>query len=101
VVFPNRIRMIDLHGTPQGEITVAGAQNLEYLEWSADGTGFFVADLQPEGARLLYVERDGASQVLWTRRHGSDLGPIPSPNGRYLAMNMDEENANVWMVENP
>jgi Tol biopolymer transport system component len=97
----NRIRTIDLHGATEGEITVSGAQNLQYLEWAADGTGFFIADLQPAGARLLYVERSGVSQVLWTRRHGSDLGPIPSPNGRYLAMNMDEENANVWMVENP
>jgi len=104
IAFPlllNRIRTIDLHGATEGEITLSGTQNLQYMEWSADGTGFFIADLQPAGTRLLHVERSGASQVLWTRRHGSDLGPIPSPNGRYLATNMDDENSNVWMVENP
>jgi hypothetical protein len=102
----NRIRVVDLHGVTEEEITVSRAEYLESLDWSADGTGFLSADIQPAGARLLHVERSGASQVLWTEPGASqpgesDLWGIPSPDGRYLATMKDDQTANVWMVENP
>jgi Tol biopolymer transport system component len=108
----NRIRIINLHGTTEAEIPVPGARNLTTLDWSGDGTGFFSGDVQRTGARLLHVQRNGASEVLWTQRPyglnmavgggtNPDGGPrrgnderlyaqtgiwgIPSPNGRYLA----------------
>jgi eukaryotic-like serine/threonine-protein kinase len=98
----NRIRIVNLHGVTEREITVSGAQELMSLNWSADGTGFFTADVQPETTRLLHIERNGASQVLWTQP-GAEvwMGGNPSPDGRYLATSKTNNSANVWMVENP
>jgi serine/threonine protein kinase/Tol biopolymer transport system component len=98
----NRIRIVDLHGATEGEITVSGAQDLESLDWSADGTGFFSGDVQPDSNRLLHIDGQGASQVLWTQQ--SSLGVVSacaSPDGRYLATIKANRNSNVWMVENP
>jgi hypothetical protein len=121
----NRVRILDLHGATESEITVSGAQYLATLDWSADGTGFFSGDIQPAGTRLLHIQRDGASQVLWTQpalitedealiRIGNEksasrirtgasyqLWGIESPDGRHLATLKTDVSANVWMVENP
>jgi eukaryotic-like serine/threonine-protein kinase len=97
----NRIRVITLHGATESEITVLGAKDLGSLDWSADGTAFFSVDMQQTTARLLHVERSGASQVLWTLPFRWNFWAVPSPDGRYLATWKVDENANVWMVENP
>jgi hypothetical protein len=75
-LFPrNRIRIVDLHGAIENEITVSGAEVLSDLNWSADGAGFFCGDLASSATRLLHIQRDGASQVLWdTTREFNDLG---------------------------
>jgi Tol biopolymer transport system component len=70
----NRIRIVDLHGATEQEVTVSSAKNLDSLEWSADGTGFFSSDAQSTGARLLYIERTGASYALWTQSIGGVWG---------------------------
>jgi Tol biopolymer transport system component len=97
----NRIRILDLHGAIETEIAASGAQRLVSLEWSADGTGFYCGDMQPDTERLLHVQRNGPSQVLWSQPFLVDLFGIPSPNGRHLATFKINESANVWMVENP
>jgi serine/threonine protein kinase/Tol biopolymer transport system component len=97
----NRIRIVDLHGATENEIRVLGTKDLETLDWSADGTGFFSGDMQPAGARLLHVQLDGRSQVLWTQPARTELWGIPSPDGRHLATFKTQVSANVWMVEKP
>jgi Tol biopolymer transport system component len=97
----NRIRIVDLHGATESEIRVLGAEDLETLDWSADGTAFFSGEVHPSGARLLHVQLNGASQVLWTQPARTELWGIPSPNGRHLATFKTKVSANVWMVENP
>jgi eukaryotic-like serine/threonine-protein kinase len=97
----NRIRIVNLHGAAESEIRVLGADDLETLDWSGDGTGFFSGDLQPSGARLLHVQLNGASQVLWTQPARTELWGIPSRDGRRLATFKTKVSANVWMVENP
>jgi serine/threonine protein kinase/Tol biopolymer transport system component len=102
----NRIRIVNLHGATEEEITVSGAEHLFSLEWSADGAAFFSGDIQQETTRLLHIKRNGASHVLWIQpttiftMWGTPWG-IPSPNGRYLATFKVTESANVWMVEKP
>jgi eukaryotic-like serine/threonine-protein kinase len=97
----NRIRIVDLHGRTESEITVSGAEHLWSLNWSADGTGLFSGDSAPSGTRLLHIERNGASQVLWTLPAGANIWGIQSPDGRHLATLKTTLSANVWMVENP
>ena len=100
----NRIRIVDLHGATEREITVPGAQNLVTLDWSADGTGFFSGDNQPDLTRLLHIDRSGVSQVLWTQPpvpSGALVWGTPSPDGQHLATFKTDQSANVWTVENP
>lgn len=115
----NRIRVINLNAITEQEITVSDAQELESLDWSADGTGFFSGDVRSDSTRLLRIDRSGASsllwmqprayeitshstlQVLWTEPGGYQIWGIPSPDGRYLASYKPTLSANVWMVENP
>jgi serine/threonine protein kinase len=96
-----RIRIVDLHGATEGEITLSDAQDLQSLDWSAHGTRFFSADLQPETTRLLHVQRNGTSHVLLTQPPGFAIWGVPSPDGRYLATFKGSFSSNVWMVENP
>jgi hypothetical protein len=99
---PNRIRITDLHGATEEDITVSSATYLTSLEWSADGAGFFSGDAQPAADRLLYIERRGVSHVLWNQSTaGFLLWGSPSHDGRYLATFKMEMSANVWMVEIP
>jgi Tol biopolymer transport system component len=82
----NRIRIVNLHGATESEITVPGTKAFFGLNWSADGTGFFVSDVTLVGTRLLHIERGGAFQVLWTQPTSVQMGALQSPDGRHLAM---------------
>ncbi|MGI8959815.1 MAG: TolB family protein [Bryobacteraceae bacterium] len=97
----NRIRIVNLHGATEREITASGAESLGTLDWSAEGTGFFSGDQQRETTRLLHIDRNGKSQVLWGQPAGFGVWGIPSPDGRYLATLKANFTGNVWMVENP
>jgi serine/threonine protein kinase len=97
----NRIRFVDLRGATESETTVSGAESLASLNWSADGTGLFSGDVTPSGTRLLHIERNGASQVLWAQPAGAIIWGIQSPDGRHLATFGTRLSSNIWMVENP
>jgi Tol biopolymer transport system component len=97
----NQVRIVDLHGAIESEITIPGAEYLVSLDWSADGTGLFSGDSTPSGTRLLHLERNGASQVLWALPAGGIIWGIPSPDGRHVATFKTRLSANVRMVENP
>jgi Tol biopolymer transport system component len=97
----NHIRIVNLQGATELEITVAEAQNLGPLKWSADGNGFFSADFQPSRARLLHVRRNGQSQALFEQAGTAPIWGVPSPDGRRLAIYESRVNGNVWMVDNP
>jgi hypothetical protein len=91
----NRIRIVDLHGFSESEIRVVDTKNLASLDWSADGTGFFSADLVLSDTRLLHIERDRASQPATPLICG-----IPSPDGTSRPSGT-RMSSNVWIVENP
>ncbi len=97
----NRIRITNSRGATEDEIVVRGAGYLISLDWSADGTGLFSGDLQPTGARLLHIGRNGAVQTLWTQTTRARIWGISSPDGRRLATFKSTVNSNVWMAENP
>jgi hypothetical protein len=97
----NRIRMITLHGATEEEIIVSEALKLVSLDWSADGTGFFSGDIQPDGARLLHIQHDGKLQIMLTQTANTPIWGIQSPNSQHLAIFKTRINANVWIVEKP
>jgi hypothetical protein len=100
-----RIRVTDLRGVMEEEITVKNADDLWGLDWTADSSGFFTSDTRGTNeTRLLHVGRAGTTQVL---SGDPELGGlnfpyvIPSPDGRYFATFKGTTEGNAWMVENP
>jgi len=71
------------------------------LDWAADSKSVFVASqtangapvilgVEPNGNHRVLLEGDSATQYWWV---------IPSPDGRYGALEAETGENNVWMVE--
>ena len=76
-------------------MSLAGLTNLSGLNWTADGTGWFVVVTTSVGSRLVHVDRTGRVTPL----HDSAGYTIPSPDGRCVAMMIRLTTTNVWSVE--
>jgi Tol biopolymer transport system component len=101
------IKLISLPANTAKEVTIpdwsrfaSSPRNfLGGLDWAADGKGLFLsADIEPGGLSLLYVDLRGNARVLL--QHGNVHWAIPSPDGRYIALNTFSTVRNVWFVEN-
>jgi DNA-binding winged helix-turn-helix (wHTH) protein/Tol biopolymer transport system component len=94
------------------EIAVKASPKLYSLDWSADGQGLFVSALANGGSALLHLDLTGNAQTLWYSKGGvrepgdlfysGTLAPraVSSPDGRYLAIQSQTVNSNIWMIEN-
>lgn len=101
------IKLISLPANTAKEVTIpdwsrfasSPQMALGGFDWAADGKGLFLsADSEPSGLSLLYVDLQGNARVLL--RHGNVRWAIPSPDGRYIALNTFSTARNVWFVEN-
>ena len=68
----------------------ADSRNLLLTSFNAGGTSV-VVQTNMQGAARVLLESTPNAQIYWT---------IPSPDGRYLALNVITGEENVWMVEN-
>jgi len=94
------IRLLSLAGGSDREITVKGWPNMAGLDWVPDGTGIYCGSVSPKGSTLLHVDLQGNARVLWQYNGGgTEIGGVPSSDGRYLAVGRAVTNSNVWMVE--
>jgi len=84
------------------EIPIRGVTKFTSFDYDASGKGFFVGDRSLTEIRELYIDLSGNVSVLY-RQPGSIPGiwGIPSPDGKYLALMMFTDDANVYMVEGP
>jgi serine/threonine protein kinase/Tol biopolymer transport system component len=97
------IRLLSLTGGPDREISVKGWPALTYrgLNWSPDGRALYCGSRSPQGETLLRVDLEGNAKVLWQGKRGAgELFGVPSPDGRYLAIQASLFGTNVWMLEN-
>jgi hypothetical protein len=100
-----RIRVIPLNSQPPREIAVKGWDNLQSVDWAADGKALFVSAATPNGSALLQVGMQGKARVLWERKGSGEpwfaLAPwaVPSPDGRHLAIYSWSLSSNMWMME--
>ena len=110
-----RIHILQLDGQPSQEVVAKGWNSFLSLNWAADAKGFFVSSLTPGGSALLHVDLKGKAHVLWQEKGstapwngpssaGWIAGPsapwaVPSPDGRYLAIQATVTNATVWLLE--
>lgn len=98
---PSRsIRLYSPDGRIKGEVKVQRATDLGSLSWTADSRGWFCGDMAkptsaPGGIRLLRVDLDGRTRVLWDR---SGLWAKPSRDGKHLAMYGSFQSSNVWAI---
>ena len=95
------IYILSVHGEPIREIKVNGWSNLQEFSWAADGRGLFLVVGMPGKHVLLHVDLQGNARVLWENAGASgETLALPSPDGRYLAIQSWVTNGNMWMMEN-
>jgi hypothetical protein len=91
--------------SPRGRFVVKGWDNLQSVDWAADGKAMFVSGTTPQGSALLHVDLQGNARVLWERKGGMEpwfaLAPwaVPSPDGRHWAIYDWKLSSNMQMME--
>jgi len=95
---PIEVFSLDSHATQA--IHVKDWNNLESLDWTADGEGFFAADGVHGGMVLLHVDLQGSSRVVQKFQGGAAVWARPSPDGRHLAISEYRIDGNIWTLEN-
>ena len=98
----DRVELLTLRDRSWREIQVEppGGQ-FTYINWMPDGIGFVVGSVLPDSNNLLHVTTSGKADRLLSRGALHTLvGPLPSPDGKYLAFQASRVDSNVWMIEN-
>ena len=102
IVANNSHGVIQLRSTATGEkrdLVVKGWDELENIDWSADGKSLLVAWVNHDlDSALLKVALDGRVSVLL--RSKNNVWAVPSPDGRLLAIAESTGTKNVWEIEN-
>jgi serine/threonine protein kinase/Tol biopolymer transport system component/DNA-binding winged helix-turn-helix (wHTH) protein len=101
-MYQGQIEVLDLRDHTWHEVPVEqGWGILQSISWTTDGKGFFVTSYLPDSFGLLHVSLSGKVSPLF-RNPGLQWmwGPVPSPDGKYLAFTANTSDVNVWMLEN-
>lgn len=96
------ISILSLDGQPTQEIRPKGLRQVLSVSWTADGKGLFVFNGQSGKSELFHVDLQGNAQALWKSNGDSGgSGPLPSPDGRHIALLDSATESNAWLMENP
>jgi serine/threonine protein kinase/dipeptidyl aminopeptidase/acylaminoacyl peptidase len=93
------IEILSLNGEAPRSLFVKGWNNLDSLDWTADGEGFFVSDGLHGGMVLLRVDLQGNAKVLQNFEGGGSLSAGPSPDGKHLGIREFRIEGNIWTLE--
>jgi Tol biopolymer transport system component len=86
---------------PAHDVLVEGWTNLFNLNWTADGTGWYICNRSgPAGSTFLYVDLKGHATVLQSQQGVEPFWGVPSPDGRHLAFSKTTSIENAWLLEN-
>lgn len=94
------IEILSLHGVATQSFYVKGWDNLNSLNWDADGEGFFISNGVHGGGVLLHVDLQGNAHVLWTNQGTGLAAALPSPDSRHLMIQGYKSDGNIWTLEN-
>ncbi len=87
-------------GKVEREIPIHGVTKLVSFDYASDGKGFFVGDQTLTEDRELFVDDSGNSFLLWSQPGtASEIWGVPSPDGKYLALVLTPDDANVFTVD--
>jgi DNA-binding winged helix-turn-helix (wHTH) protein/Tol biopolymer transport system component len=97
-----RLRFLSLDTGATRDVVVKDWPVLRSLDWAADGGSVLIGSVKPRGTSvILNVDVEGRARVLLESDPQSQfMFAIPSPDGRYVALNVFTGENNVWMVEN-
>jgi hypothetical protein len=85
---------------PAHDVLVEGWTNLFNLNWTADGTGWYICSRSdPAGSTFLYVDLKGHATVLQSQQGVEPFWGVPSPDGRHLAYSKTTFTENAWLLE--
>ena len=93
---------IVIHALRGGQMQTIQAKELtrkRLLVWATDGSGLYVSHSAPGGTETVHVDMEGKTQLIW-KSVGTTGFALPSPDGRYVAINTFQQNSNMWMMEN-
>jgi eukaryotic-like serine/threonine-protein kinase len=94
-----RIRILSLHGRLLQTIRLKSVNNMQGIEWAADGKGFY-ASANAKGIAVFYIDLQGNVRSLWASQGGNWARGLPSPDGRHIAIQTSTNDGNMWMMEN-
>jgi eukaryotic-like serine/threonine-protein kinase len=96
-----RIKLLSLRDRTWRDLPVQTNDTRVYsIAWAADSKSFYICSQSGDSYNLQHVSPDGKThQLLRTRLRGV-TSPVASPDGKYLAFQIQEYDNNVWMIEN-
>jgi dipeptidyl aminopeptidase/acylaminoacyl peptidase len=95
----NRIRIVNRRGEVQREFVVKVATTINSLTWAPDADLLFAGDQTPKEHRLIAVEFDGTSSLLWSTPGARRMWAHVSPDGKHLAILSGTAESNVWLID--
>jgi serine/threonine protein kinase/Tol biopolymer transport system component len=97
-----RIRILSLDGrNSTRDIDVGGpSQQVQSINWAADGKDLFATCLQWPSSYLIHISRAGAVTRLLQNGSQWMSDPTPSPDGKYLAFQAQSRDNNIWVIDN-
>ena len=97
-----RLRFLSLDTGATRDVVVKDWPVLRGADWAADRQSVLTGSVTGRGTSvILEVDMAGNARVLLESDPQSQfLWAIPSPDGRYAALNVFTGENNVWMVEN-
>ena len=102
VTDKGRIEVLAIGDRAWREIALdPGWERLQTVAWAADGKSLYVTGRLPDSFALIQVTLAGKVTSLLHYGHRQFLSyPLPSPNGKYLALQAETWESNVWLIEN-
>jgi Tol biopolymer transport system component len=93
------IKLFSRQGRTMGTIRPRGLTRIQFIHWAANGRGIYVTTGEGGGLVLWHVDLRGSRRQIWKNRGGNWALGLPSPNGRYLAIESSDNSQNMWMME--
>jgi hypothetical protein len=82
----------------EGQVVLKDVSHLHALNWSPEGEGWFVTTRLPASWEILHAT-EARTDVLWRGQGEYSPEAWLSPDGRHLAFSQEEQDSNVWMME--
>jgi hypothetical protein len=80
------------------DVVLKDVSHLHALNWSPEGKSWYVTTRLPVSWEIIHAAEAG-THVLWQGQGEYSPEAWPSPDGRHLAFSAQEQDSNVWMLE--